>query len=91
MTVTPPSPTDPNLVRRAGRLSLAALLVVSGAAMLVLPGPGVIALAMGLGIAGRELRWEQAARAEAELLALAARLRFPRRAVRAPRPSTEPR
>ena len=49
------------------RLLLAALLMLAGAAMLVLPGPGLIAIAAGLGIAGRELRWGWVLRGERKI------------------------
>lgn len=32
-------------------------LVISGAAMLVLPGPGVLTIAAGVGLLGQEYEW----------------------------------
>lgn len=71
------TPTQVSILtpRRLGRLALAGALVVAGTAMLILPGPGLVAMAVGLGIAGRELQWQQAARAEEQLLAMYASLR----------------
>ena len=40
-----------------------AIGVLLGAAMLVLPGPGLLTLAVGLGMLGRELRWQWVLRA----------------------------
>lgn len=53
--------------RKFSRLLLAALLVLVGAAMLVLPGPGLLAIAAGVGIAGRELRWGWVLRIEGRI------------------------
>ena len=50
--------------RRVSRLVVSALLLIAGAAMLVLPGPGLLTIAVALGIAGRELDSEQIARWE---------------------------
>ncbi len=51
-------------VRRVSRLLVAALLMAVGAAMLVLPGPGLLTIAVGVGIAGRELGWRRVQRWE---------------------------
>lgn len=59
--------------RTFSRLLLAATLIVVGAAMLVLPGPGILSIALGLGIAGRELRWDWTLRMEQRLRGMVAR------------------
>lgn len=53
--------------RKFSRLLLATLLLLAGVAMLVLPGPGLVAIALGLGVAGKELQWEWVLRCEAKL------------------------
>ena len=53
--------------RKFGRLFIAVMTVLVGVAMLVLPGPGLLTVALGLGLLGRELGWEWVARAEAWL------------------------
>ena len=50
--------------RRAGRLAGAGLLIVAGTAMLVLPGPGLVTLGVGLGLMGPELGWSWVQRLE---------------------------
>lgn len=57
-------------VHTAARLLLAAFLVVAGIAMLVLPGPGVLTIALGIGVAGRALGWQWADRLERRVRSL---------------------
>jgi tellurite resistance protein TerC len=42
---------------RIGRLTLGLALLVAGIAMLVLPGPGIVAIALGLALLAAEFRW----------------------------------
>lgn len=74
------------LARLGRRLTVAllgALAVLAGVAMLVLPGPGLVTIALGFGILGREYAW--AARVNASLRArLAATTDTVRQAVRRP-------
>ena len=60
--------------RRISRLFMGSLLMVLGAAMLVLPGPGIVTIGLGLGVIGRELRWGWVLRAEARIRERAQRL-----------------
>lgn len=60
-------------VHTASRLLLAAFLVVAGIAMLVLPGPGLLTIALGLGVAGRALDWPWARRVEQRVRGLVQR------------------
>lgn len=55
--------------RKLGRLFIAIMALLVGVAMLVLPGPGLLTIAIGLGILGKELRWAWVLRVEARLLA----------------------
>jgi len=71
-SVLPPtlSPPPSRLVRVARRLTVAVvgmLAVLAGVAMLVLPGPGLVTIALGFGILGREYTW--AARVSASVRA----------------------
>ena len=64
------SPSPSRLVRVARRLTVAVvgmLAVLAGVAMLVLPGPGLVTIALGFGILGREYTW--AARVSASVRA----------------------
>lgn len=61
--------------RKFSRLFLATILLVCGIAMLVLPGPGLVVMAFGLGIVGRELRWAWVLRAERRILNFSRRIR----------------
>ena len=47
-------PAIMQLLLRAGVVAVGALLIVAGVLMLVLPGPGILAIALGLGLLGRE-------------------------------------
>jgi len=60
--------------KKLGRLLIATLTILLGVAMLVLPGPGLLTLALGLGLMGRELRWQWVLRAETRLRDWAAAL-----------------
>lgn len=44
---------------RLARMSLGATLCVIGLAMLVLPGPGFVVLAIGLGVLARDVAWAE--------------------------------
>lgn len=44
-------------VLRIGRVSLGLVVVVMGGIMLALPGPGLLVLAIGLGILSRDVAW----------------------------------
>ena len=44
-------------VLRFGRMVIAAVLIIAGLAMLVLPGPGLVAIAAGLVIMSRDVAW----------------------------------
>ncbi len=61
--------------RKISRLFLAALLMLAGLVMMVLPGPGLVAMAVGLGIVGRELRWAWVVRIERRILNFSRRIR----------------
>ncbi len=61
--------------KKISRLFLAALLMLAGLVMLVLPGPGLVAMAVGLGIVGRELRWAWVVRMERRILNFSRRIR----------------
>ena len=52
---------------RFRHMALASLLVVVGVAMLVLPGPGIVTIALGVGLMGRELRWAWVLKVERRL------------------------
>jgi hypothetical protein len=54
-------------------------VVAAGIAMLVLPGPGLVTIALGLSLLGREHAWAAALeqRARARLAAAARRVRHP--------------
>lgn len=63
-----PSPNPIEVVRFLGRNSkriavsvIGAVFVLAGLAMLVLPGPGIIVLAIGFAILGTEYAWAAAA------------------------------
>jgi hypothetical protein len=64
------------VVRRLARRLLitvaGSLAVVAGVAMLVLPGPGLVTIALGLGLLGQEYTW--AARLSADIRARVGRL-----------------
>ena len=64
--------------------------VAGGLAMLVLPGPGIIVLAVGFAILGTEYAWAAMALERTKTLAGQAQRAVRRRAVRA-RPGTRPR
>jgi hypothetical protein len=53
--------------QRLTRLIVATLTMLLGVVMLVLPGPGLLTLALGLGLMGRELQWQWVLRAEHRL------------------------
>jgi hypothetical protein len=53
--------------QRLTRLIVATLTMLLGVVMLVLPGPGLLTLALGLGLMGRELQWQWVLRAERRL------------------------
>ena len=42
---------------RIGRIVAGAVCLVAGVLMLVLPGPGLVALAIGLGLLSHEFEW----------------------------------
>ena len=44
-------------VRTVGVLVIGGLLLLAGVAMMVLPGPGLLVLAAGLGLLGTEFAW----------------------------------
>jgi tellurite resistance protein TerC len=44
-------------VKRISRIVLGFLLLAVGAALLVLPGPGWLTIALGLGLLAREFEW----------------------------------
>lgn len=45
------------LVRQAAVVVAGFGLIIAGAILLVLPGPGIVLILLGLGILGREFRW----------------------------------
>jgi hypothetical protein len=45
------------LARRLAVALLGTVAVLAGVAMLVLPGPGLVTIALGFGILGREYAW----------------------------------
>lgn len=47
------------IFRRLARMTLGSLLLVAGVAMLVLPGPGWLVLAAGLGVLSRDVAWAE--------------------------------
>ncbi len=48
------------LLRRIAVTAAGALVVAAGIAMLVLPGPGLVTIALGLSLLGREHAWAAA-------------------------------
>lgn len=46
-----------SVLRRIGRIILGSFLLIAGVAMLVLPGPGWIAIAGGLALLSRDVAW----------------------------------
>lgn len=48
-----------NILLRIGTIILGAIVLVAGIAMLVLPGPGIVVVIIGLGILARELPWAE--------------------------------
>lgn len=78
-----PAPTTTTPLRRILRrlvITVAGTVVVAaGIAMLVLPGPGLVTIALGLSLLGREHAWAAALeqRARARLAAAARRVRRP--------------
>lgn len=59
-----------HIIVRVARISLAAVILLAGAAMLVLPGPGWLVIAVGLALLSRDVAW-------AERLLVAVRKRVP--------------
>lgn len=62
---TLPVPADPpqrSPLVRAARIGLGLALLAAGVAMLVLPGPGLAAMAGGLWIVGDDIGWARRAR-----------------------------
>ncbi|GLZ07848.1 hypothetical protein Acsp03_53140 [Actinomadura sp. NBRC 104412] len=51
---TAPRPSRLRLLRKAGVAIAGIALIVAGLAMMVLPGPGIVALLAGLGLLGTE-------------------------------------
>lgn len=47
------------VLARLARMSLGSLLLVAGAAMLVLPGPGWLVIAAGLAVLSRDVAWAE--------------------------------
>ncbi len=68
-------------IPRWARLTLGTLIVLAGVAMLVLPGPGLLAIFVGLQVLAVDIRW--AARAEQAVLARLRRATHKARARRA--------
>ena len=48
-----------HIVIRVARISLASVILVAGAAMLVLPGPGWLVIAVGLALLSRDVAWAE--------------------------------
>lgn len=48
-----------HIVIRVARISLASILMLAGAAMLVLPGPGWLVIAVGLALLSRDVAWAE--------------------------------
>lgn len=44
---------------RAARIAGGSTLIVAGTAMLVLPGPGLLTIAAGVGILSKDVEWAQ--------------------------------
>ncbi len=57
LSPAPTSPTRSSLVRRAAVGSLGGALCATGVVMMVLPGPGVLMLFLGLAVLSREYPW----------------------------------
>ena len=68
--------------RRLGVLLLGATLLLAGIALLVLPGPGLLTLALGLAILGVEFGWARRGLARLRVHADAALTRWERRLAR---------
>ncbi len=47
----------PRTVRRGGAMVVGVILLATGAALLVLPGPGLLLIALGLGVLATEFVW----------------------------------
>ena len=61
--------------RKIVRFGFAGCLILLGLALLILPGPGLLCIALGVGVIGRELRWPWVLRFERKLRNLARRTR----------------
>jgi hypothetical protein len=55
----PVAKTRQHVVIRVARMSFATLLLLAGLAMMVLPGPGLLVIAMGLAILARDVAWAE--------------------------------
>ena len=51
--------TKRNLIFRLGTIVVGFVVLFAGLAMMVLPGPGIVAILAGLGILSRELPWAE--------------------------------
>ncbi len=58
MTDRPPAPEEPTsgIVRKTGVAVAGSAVTAAGVVMLVTPGPGIITIALGLGILGSEFK-----------------------------------
>jgi len=54
-----PQQVRAHLALRVARMSLAAVLLVAGVAMLALPGPGWLVIAAGLAVLSRDVAWAE--------------------------------
>lgn len=48
-----------NIVLRLGTIAVGFIVLLAGVAMMVLPGPGIVVIIIGLGILARELPWAE--------------------------------